>query len=216
MADKKPARPVFRIRGIAVYPKVNKPDFKFKDMGQFSVKLRVSDAAAVAKLEALVEEALAEAKAEAAEVVKASQKKGKRLVIAQEPILPYHPVVNDYGDETGETMVKAACTYSWKDKKTGEVNTRKLPLVNAKNQPTKAEVWSGSDLVIAFTLNPWANPKAEWGVSLRLEGVQVRNLVTGGQRDLGFEADEDGYDGTGEEDSTEAKTDADEDDDVPF
>ncbi|MCQ4158784.1 hypothetical protein NON00_02430 [Roseomonas sp. GC11] len=213
MSERKPRPKIHQSRvGTGVWPKVNKPDTKFKAEGEYTVKLRLSDED-VADIRRQIEDALPEAKAAAQEVVAEALKKKKRMTVAAEPTLPITPEVDEEGNDTGTVLVKFGTKASWKDRKTGEIKYRVLPLFNAKGRPTKAEVWSGSKLKVAYTLNPWANPKAEYGVSLRLEAVQIIELAGPGQRDAsgyGFGA-EDGYDGEGEDHSTDT-TGSDDDD----
>ncbi|WP_142850902.1 DUF2815 family protein [Telmatospirillum sp. J64-1] len=200
MADKKQKRPVHKVRGIAGFPWLNRPDTKFKAEGIYKTNLTVPGDDAQATIE-VIEAAMKEAEAEAKEKAKAKRKTAKPAD------MPFDPEVDDEGNETGAVVFKFKSTASGVSKKTGKPWTRTIPIFDAKGKPSKANIYGGSELVIAFTAEPWVNAKLEYGVKLQLEAVQIINLVTGGgsrsASAYGF-GEEDGYSADDEEELGQA------------
>lgn len=86
---------------------------------------------------------------------------------------------------------------TWKDKKTGEDKSANLKptIADAKGQACDVDPWGGSKLKAAIDVSPYLTAKGECGISLRLKGVQVLELVT--RRDAApifGEAEEGGFD----------------------
>jgi hypothetical protein len=215
MSEKKEKLPIHKARGIAVYPWLKKPDTKFDADGVFKTDLRVSEEDAQALIE-IITEAQNEAKEEAEKKAKAKRKKAK------EADLPYSEALDEDGEETGEVMFRFKSKASGTSKKTGKRWSRTLPLFDAKGKKTKVSVYGGSEIIVAFTAQPWVNPKMEYGVKLQLEAVQIIDLVTGGgggsASSYGF-GEEDGFDASDAEDEEDTETEdedegaSDEDDD---
>lgn len=211
MAEKKKLTKGVSPAGVASFPFLNKPD-EYKGKKNFKVTLTIGgdeSAEFRAKIEAETEKVLAETRA-AIEEKLAGAKDGKTkaklksLLEELETGLPFSPAVDDDGEETGDFEFKFKCGAEFEDKKTGDMKQIIVPIFNAKkvhlnpkgkNAPS---IWGGSTLKVAYALAPYFVEGAKvCGVSLRIEGVQVIELVSGGggrsADALGF-GEEDGYD----------------------
>jgi len=196
------------IRGIAVFPRVNVPDTKFKDQGEYSLKIG-KDAEDAQKLIAALEKFYNDGYQPMCE--KEKKKSLKRAVTR-----PWAPEVDkDSEEETGQILFTVKAGASGVSKKTGKKWKFELPLFDAKMKPTTKVVWGGSEVVVSFEPYVWYTAALGYGISLRLNGVQVINLVTGGARDasaLGF-TEEDGYEDEGAAPATDTKTTSNDDSD---
>ena len=187
-------------KGVAVFPRINQPDFKFKkEQGEYSVKLRLTPEEAAG----LIEFADAENKKAFATVKEqlATSDDGKKKAKAKSLVLgkpPYEKEVDKEGNETGNFVFKFARTASGVSRQTNKPWKAIIGIFDAKGQPIPRtiEVWGGTEMKVAFYTNDYyvaADNKA--GVSFKLEAVQVIKLVTKGERDAahyGF-GEEDGY-----------------------
>lgn len=164
---------IIQLQGTAVWPHLTRPDTKFKDEGEYHTKLRIDAETA----EPLIEQFEEMQQAEMKEVQK--KKKGKRAKAADLPIQPEYD--EETGEETGFYIARAAMKASGKSKKTGKNWERKVPLFDGKGKPlsSKVRIYSGSELILAVEARAWSNPKAEVGVKLYLEAVQVIKAVGG-------------------------------------
>jgi len=181
------SKPIVHVRGTAIWPHLNTPDTKFKDEGEFHTKLRITADQAQPLISAYT------AMQEAEMVVVQKAKKGKRAKAADLPVQPEFD--SETGEETGNYIVRAAMKASGTNRTTGKAWQRRLPIFDSQGKPAADFIKSGSEIVIAFTPAAWANPKAEVGVKLYLEGVQIINLAGGGSSasGLGFGAVDGGY-----------------------
>ena len=224
MADtKKPKNEKFRTpRGVFVYPKLNEPDTKFNAEGIYSLRLRLSSDEAKPLIEKIEAAAAAKFDAEKAELMKGdgkSKAKAKQLKMVSDK--PYRAVVDDDGNETGDVEFNIKMRAQRTDKKTGKVIKMKPAIFDAKGKELKAPpmIWGGTEGKVSGEFVPFAT-NIGVGVSLRLAGVQILDLVSGGQRDaksLGFE-EEDGYEGEdapAKADDEDAASDSTESDDDP-
>lgn len=199
-------------KGVFVFPKLNAPDTKFKAEGEYSVKLRLEQEAAEA-FRAKYDEVYAQGRADTlaglkeqlAEATDGKEKAKLKKAIAdfKESSIPFEDVVDDDGEPTGEVLVKIKMKASYTDKKTGKVKNLKPDIFDAAGKQLKVvpEIWSGTVGYVAGDFNVWFNAKNEFGVSLRLGGVQITELSSaGGGRNAsayGFDAEE-GYEGSDE------------------
>lgn len=175
-------------RGIAKFPYIVTPDTKFKAEGEYVTKLVLDGRdAAVAKflekVEAMRDAAVEQIKAELTEAKKLSAI--KTLKVAD---VPFRAVLNDQGEETGQVEITFKLPATFKDRKTGELKRRTLPLFDAAGFEVKnrkgLEVWSGSELIVSFYPLPYYNAATKSaGVTLRMAGVQLCKVVSGGPRD---------------------------------
>lgn len=181
------------IKGIAVYPRLNSPDTKFKEEGEYHTKLRI-DAATADKLRRAFEPI----QADEAEKVQRDKLKGKRPKIADLPITAEE---DDEGNETGEYIIRVKMKAS--GEKNGKAWTRTVPIFDSKGKPSNAQIGGGSVLQVAFKPVAYYMPKdKEVGVSLYLEAVQIVELREGGNgasaSKFNFEKIEGGYEATDE------------------
>lgn len=207
---KQPKKEIFiSPKGVAIYPYLSKPDTKFKEEGEYRVKLRVP-AADAAKLVKQIDAEMENARKQ--EKLLEAKKKNPKAKIPENT--PYKDAVDDEGEETGEIEFTFAASASGVSKKTGKPWERTIALWDAKRKPFKGDIWGGSVLKVAFTVGTYfINAKVGYGVKLYLESAQVLELVQGGNRSAdsyGF-SEEDGYESTDEasDDSDEASDDSD-------
>lgn len=176
-------------KGIAVFPWLTTPDTKFTPQGVYRVDLKLSAEDA--------EEVLALVSAEHDKnlaAVKADPKnKGKKI---KEADLPIKAVLDDDGNETGEYLLRVKMNAKFKDSDGKEI-TASPALFDAKGKPIELDsLWGGSIIRVAYSFVPFYTAIAGAGVSLRLRGVKVLKLSSGGGANAsayGFDEEEDGY-----------------------
>ena len=180
-------------RGVMVYPCLTKPDTKFDAAGRYKVGLRLPAEVA----QPLVDEIDAAIDAKVEEVKASGKVKGK-----VKRVDPSYSVDEETGDVTFNFKMKASGK-----RQDGTTFTQKPTLKkhDLTDIGTDVRIWGGSEGKVAFELCPFYTGGLGAGVSLRLKGVQVLKLVTGGG-DCGFEK-EDGEDFDG--DSAGADSDSD-------
>lgn len=179
--------------GVAVWPKLNEPDTKFKEEGEFSVKLQLTGEDAESLKTSI------RAFATMSYAVECEDKGKKKLKKAD---LPFKAAVDQDGGEIPDTF-----TFNFKRKASGTTKAGKawqatVTLYDSMKKKVSAEVWGGSKLRVAYTLVPWYNPTLGFGIKLELGAVQVIDLVTRGERsadDYGFGEETGGYTGTTDE-----------------
>jgi hypothetical protein len=207
-------------KGVAVYPRLNTPDTKFKTEGEYSAKIRLSEEDA-APLIAKIEEAIAETyKAEQDRLIAAGKKAAaKTLKYADKP---YKNVLDGEGEETGEVEfnIKMKAQYTKKDGTVVKLEPKLFDAATPPNPlPKSTQIWGGSLIKVAGEFNPFATAIGV-GMSLRLSAVQVIKLVSGGSggdaSSYGFGGEEDGFVAEGSEfssteDSTTEEPEGDED-----
>jgi hypothetical protein len=172
--------------GIAVWPYLNSPDTKFDNggAGEYKVSVKLTEDAAqpvIDKLQKILDQYQAE------EI--SQNPKVKQFT----PRLPIEEEVDDQGNLTGNWLLKV--------KQKAQITTAngivdmKVALFDAKRRPTNAEIGGGSTLKVATTIVPYTMPSNKAvGISLRLNAVQVINLVEGGSEGDGSMFDvEDGF-----------------------
>ncbi len=207
MADKKrpPLDKYNTPVGVARYPHLNSPDTRFDDPGIYKcdIILPVEDGAVQELITYLTGIRDKRFKAE-----KEDAKKGKKFVKAD----IFELEIDDAGDETGNLILKTKLNSVGKDK-SGKTWTNEPRLFDSEGNPIPSEtqIWSGTRLIIAGTVNPYAMTNTvivekkgkqtkkkitSVGVSLKCKGVQVLELVTGGDataESFGFGTHSDGY-----------------------
>lgn len=203
-------------KGTAIYPRLNKPDTKYKPEGEYSAKTRFSPDADDAVLngkkvkwsvlhDALVklrDDFLAEKKAELAASPKPEHKKKAKTI---EAVDIGNPALDDEGEETGDITINAKTKASGVAKD-GSPWTREPVLFDAKNKKLsvkQTQVYGGSTIKVACTAVPYYMPKENTvGISFYMDAVQIIDLVSGGGRSasaFGF-GEEEGYEGDEQED----------------
>lgn len=166
--------------GVAIYPYLHKADTGFDVDGVFRTKMRfkaheVSELEE--KFEAMAKEERKKAMADAKEA-----KKGDKLGKLKKAtiVTPFSMSYDDEGEETDEVVAnfKQKRIIRFKD---GTSKETKVAVWDAKRNPTKANPWSGSKLRIVYSPHAYYfPPNNEFGVSLKLIGAQIIELVEGG------------------------------------
>jgi hypothetical protein len=183
--------------GIAIFPKLNTPDTKFKAMGEYSVKLLLSAEDAQPIIDAYEKELATYFEAVKEELMKGdgkSKAKAKALKLAADK--PFKPEVDDNGDDTGNMVVNFKMPA--RIAREGKEDIVLRPDVfdaQGKKVVKVPEIWGGSKLRVSGQLRPFNAPIGV-GVSLRLQAVQIIELRSGGSRDAagyGFGAEEGGF-----------------------
>lgn len=186
--------------GRAGYCSLARPNFRFqKEAGEFSARVILSpDEAAplIEQLDDLYEAAYAENLA----TVNA-ERAAKNKVPLTEIKRADKPYKHVEDPDTGETLpdfqINARLKFRrlGKDEKTGKqvVYGEQRPIVvDSKQQPVRQEVGSGSVIRISFIPNGFFTAALGSGLSLRLIGVQVKELVQVGLAKPDFD-DVDGF-----------------------
>jgi len=208
MADKKPQN--FKAttpRGVFRYPALDKPDFgneKFpKPNGVYKVQLILSEADAeplIAKLKPIYDQAIADGEVEFKGLKVEARKKLKELTQNDLYAIEYD---KDTEEPTGNLIFKFDMTASGENKKK-EKWSRKPAIFDAKGKPMLKvpQVWGGTEGKVSFEASPYFIPgTGSAGLKLRLNAVQIIELVSGGQRsssDYGFD-EEEGYEASDEQ-----------------
>ena len=215
---KRPKLPSFTTPALTFkFPKLTEPDFKFKTQGEFSVKgigKLAQLQALINKIKPLWEAAIAEGEEAYKALPVATRKKmeAKGQGFTANPF--YSPVYDDNEEETDEVELKFGMNYSGEYKsgpKAGQKWTRQPALFDAKGRPLSknTQIWGGTVGKVSFEVSPyWIPAQGAAGVSLRLQAVQIIDLVSGGQRNAnayGF-GEEEGYEQSDDVDNTSDDT----------
>jgi|688.fasta_scaffold72033_5 hypothetical protein len=173
--------------GIARYPRLNSPDTKFSEEGQYKVDLEMSaeDAEPFLKqIEAMFTEFLSAKLAEINNklVMEGLPKKAK---------LKQHAAPWTENDGMVQLKLKVKATGKGKD---GETYTRQPKLFDASGQITNENIGGGSKLKVAVVPYFWYTASLGAGITLQPKAVQILDLVTwssGGTAEAyGFEVTE--------------------------
>lgn len=183
--------------GIATSAFIIVPSTEYDENGQYFVRLKLKTTdKGTQKLIKLIDDAREWAFNEAVERLETP--KEKKAVKAADP--SYKAEEDEDGNETGYTI------FNFKRKavrttKNGDIKPITLPLFDSMLQPVDREgldVWSGSEIAVAFKLCPFYTPQVGAGVSHRLEAIQLIKVVSGGgdnrsATEFGFERNETGF-----------------------
>jgi hypothetical protein len=182
-------------KGIARYPWLSNADTQFNADGVYKVGLLIPAAEA--------RELCAQLDAAADEAVKAAQAAAKSPALAKtvKRAEPYNIFLDEQGEDTGniEFKFKMNAKVTFKD---GTVKAMKPFFFDAKGKPLAVcpAVYGGSGLKVNFSPAPYyAAASKTAGVSLRINAVQIIDLVTGGggsASGFGFAEEADGFDGS--------------------
>lgn len=202
-------------KGTFIFPKLHEADYKFKEQGEYSVKLRLSGSEAEdfrKDLQSRLDDWTARWKKE-------NRKKPKIVDLSATDVL------DDEGNETGEVDFKFAMPANVRTK-AGKEYALQPKLFDAKGKPIPegTPIWGNSIGRVAFWVKEYEAPIGI-GISCKLEAAQVIEL-NGPQSQsadsFGF-GEEEGYEAPDEapEAATEAAAEAgpvveDEDEDVDF
>lgn len=194
-------------RGTFKFPNLAAPSTKFKDEGEYDVKvvLDKSDpkvAELLKRLDALLDKSkeLAEEAFDKLPVKqrKAIEAKSKGIVADA----PYAEVYDEETEEpTGQVELKASMRASG-ERKDGTKWKASPALFDAKAKPFPkgVNIWGGTVGIVSFVAEPYfMEATGAYGVRRKLTGAQIIELVSEGYRSadsLGFEAQDDGFDGS--------------------
>ena len=172
------------IKGKALWSKVFEPDTKFDANGVYSISVLVPELEAqemCENLDKIVEERLATE-------VKEKPKLKESLTTRK----GYEKATDKDGNETGEIEFKVKLKAKVQSKD-GSTYTQKPIVVDAKRTPMSKEslIGNGSTVKVAFEPFAYAMMSTKQvGVSLRLKGVQVIDLVEFGNANSMFDEEE--------------------------
>lgn len=216
MADTKPQLiKIMTPKGASRFASLTTPDTKFDPEGIFKTGIILPADSAnqdsgkykgqgiMDMLNEAAEDIFAKTKADLEESLKTL--KGEKLAKAKKALaelkkgdLPASPEYDEDGNETGNIILNFKMKAQRKDKKTGKVTKMYPKLFDAAGKPLPKgiDIWGGSLIKVAGSLNPFYIPGTNTcGVGLRLAAVQVIELRSSGGGDAasyGF-GKEDGY-----------------------
>jgi len=188
-------------KGVAVYPRLDKPDTKFNKRGVFSTGLRldISDPKVQEWMQTIEEVVTAEAAA-----AKRTAKKGVTI----ETRLPFKTEQDEDGVDTGFIVARFKLNASYD--KDGETVEMTPTIIDSRKGPYRGpQIGAGSELRIKHTVAEYTRTtddgNLEAGVTLYMNVVQVIKLVAFVGNLTGFD-EEEGY--SSESFETEETTDA--------
>ncbi|MCA8110279.1 hypothetical protein [Burkholderia cepacia] len=204
MAEKKPKLLKGNTpRGIFRYPALTKPDYgndQFpKPDGEYKVQLVLTTEEAqplINKLQAEYDKAI-EAAEEAFKGLKVEQRKKLKEVTKNDLYSTEYDQETE--EPTGNLIFKFSMKASGVSKRDQKPWTRKPAIFNAKGVALKnpPNIWGGTEGKVSFEASPYFIPgTGAAGLSLRLQAVQILELVSEGSRSassFGF-GQEEGYD----------------------
>lgn len=172
--------------GKAMWAKVFEPDTKFDPNGTYTVDLLIPEQDAVGVCEYL--DGIVQDRFD--EEIKANPKKKARL--STRPA--YEDAIDQDGNPTGDIKFKFKLKAKVQ-RRDGSVYEQKPIVVDAKRTPMEETlVGNGSKIKVAFEPVPYVlATTSQVGVSLRLKGVQVIDLVEYSAGGSAMFDDEDGY-----------------------
>ena len=192
MSEKKPKLPtIVSPVGTLFYPWLGRPDDKFdpnKPVYKTGLLLD-ANAPAVQTLLTKLDELADAAFEQAIEQAKSAAKTPKALKEVKEikRAAPYKPEEDDNGEETGRILTRFKMNAKYTDKKTNKTIELRPDVFNAANKKldaTKTQISGGTRAQLAFQAVPYCSASnKEAGISLRMIGVRVIELVSGGARD---------------------------------
>lgn len=212
-------KPTYHITpaGIAQYPRLTKPDTKFKVDGEYKVTLILPGAEAQPLIE-LIDAAMAESLVKAR---KDNPAKAKTIKAATDK--PYKAETDDEGNETGNYKFNFKMAAKVTSKKSGNSWEQKPSLFDAKLKPlANPKIGGGSTIKVKFEMYQFYTALVGAGVSLRLLAVQIIDLVEYSRNEAEGFGEEEGYEGEdtatdiGEAQTPPADPSQADDDEVPF
>ncbi len=187
MSTKKKRERHLSPEGIAVYPRLNAADMKYKKEkgGEFSVKLRVPEAKAEATKKLILEATEASYKVTCAQEEKTKLKRSVNI--------PFKDELDDQEKPTGYVLFTFKLPGQIKVRATGEIIKLKPQLFDRFGKQIEDEIWGGSTIKVSFEMRPYYTEGLGHGMSLQIAAVQVLKLVSRGQGtadQYGFEVEE--------------------------
>jgi hypothetical protein len=179
--------------GTFVFPRVNEPDYKFKEEGEYSVKLQLTEDEGASELRETIEEFH--------KLALAAEKKGKGKKRLKQADLPFKQAE----DRASGELIAGVWNFNCKRKAAGKTKagkkwSAKVDLFDAKGARLTEEIWGGTRGRIAYTLKPWYSDGLGFGISILLNACKVIDLVTRGERNAetyGFGEEEEGFSSAG-------------------
>jgi len=191
--------------GVLVYPSLTAPNYGTQqypdEEGSYRTNLRLikNDEAVQAFLQKL-DEVMELSKQQADEAFAHLPLKTRKSIQESQGGIKPKPIYQDVYDEateepTGEIELRIRKKASGKRKDGTKWQAPRLPLFDSasppKLLPKTVEIWSGSKAIINLEAQPYFMNTGHYGVSLRLNAVQIHSLVSrGGSQnaaDYGFE-----------------------------
>jgi len=166
--------------GVAVYPRLNEPDYKFQPAGEFSVNVRLTEKDARPLITAL-DEMLDKWHTE--------ESKTRRKPNLKKAPLPVKPAVDDDGNETDDWDFKFKMKHNVTTQ-SGKSWTQRPKLYDSELQGYNGGIiGGGSRIAVNFVPATYYTPALGCGITLRLNAVQVVELVEWENKsaDLGFQ-----------------------------
>lgn len=179
-------------KGVAKYPHLNRPDTRFKDVGEYVVTLLFDPNEIpefLAQLDQIVDEAVEEQK----QILKDKKQAAKAKQVQRKPA--YKMELDQEGEETGKIEVRFK-TKAFITLDNGETITLEPQIFDAQGAPVdkkKVLIYGGSVLKVNFSPRSYYMASTRMaGVTLDLNAVQILQLVTrGGDAGYyGFESEE--------------------------
>lgn len=166
--------------GTLKYPRLNEADTKFNPAGEYNCRLILSEAdaeALVEQLQPLHDEAVAAGRAKYDALPLITKKK---KAFTEVPFMS--ECVDEEGNANGEYEFVFKMKASGQDAKTGEAWSRRPAVFDAEGEPIVRlpQIWGGTEARISFTVMQYfMSSSCTAGISLKLEAVQIINLVSG-------------------------------------
>lgn len=165
--------------GELKYPHITRPDTRYVTTGVYQTKICI-DLEDAQELIALAEKVVND------EFARIDTQKSADYTI--KPV--FEPEYNEEGEPTGRVEFKCKLNAVVTPRE-GEPFNQTVSVVDENEVPLTESVWGGSMAQIKGQLFPWVNAaQKQVGVTFRMRGVKVLDLVTGGesQWNTGFDA----------------------------
>lgn len=177
--------------GRAGFCALIRPSVKFNPDGDYNAKVVLPDGpetdALIATLDALYEKAYKDNLAEA-------RIEKPKLVDIKRADKPFRrPIDEDTGEALPGWVLNSRLTAIYRDKQ-GRITSESKPVtVDSQNNPVTHDVGAGSTIRVQFLASGFYVPALGSGLSLKLVGVQVKDLVPLGSAKAEFDALPDGF-----------------------
>lgn len=156
--------------GELQYPHITRPDTRYVTTGVYQTKIAI-DLEDAQDLIALAEKVAND------EFAKIDTAKSANYTI--KPV--YDLEFDEAGEPTGRALFKCKLNAVVTPRE-GEPFNQTVSIVDEDEQPLDAAVWGGTTAQIKGQLFPWVNAaQKQVGVTFRMRGVKVLDLVTGGE-----------------------------------
>ena len=154
--------PLTSPKGTLLFGAIQSASTKFNDLGEYFALMIFSDEETQKLIEAL------EANLEGFRQSKGISSKARKNV-------PYRPVVDSDGQETGQTSFKFSSKAQIIQEGKEPITLRPV-IFDELGKPFDVAIGKGSSLKVSYVCHYWANSGFGYGVSLRLKAVQVLDL----------------------------------------